>query len=241
MIRLFLRRVLKNKIYWLAVFSALILLLCSVIYTEPATGEAFTFLSLFYHADMQKYLQYGMLSLKDIWMGYQLQNYLGMFTPIIVGIPCVLNQRTERFVLFRGSKTSYFLSKYIANIVLGGGILVLAQALFVLIGLGLVQWFGIVEQTPIAFETFLDIFCDGVLHAIPGIALAEIIRNKYLILCLPFVWNYFIDMFLIGWIPFEFQKYMLPEQNPIVFAGILLVCGLFIKAVAERRCDCGQK
>jgi len=250
MIKLFLRRVWKNKIYWRAVLSALVLLLCSVIYTEPTTGESFTFLSLFYYEDMQARLGYGAVSLRDIFMGYNVSNYLWMFAPIIVGIPCVLNQRTERFVLFRGSKNGYFMSKYISNLVLGGGILVLAQVLFIFVGMGLVQYLNIVKQMDITSEPFWDsymaqhlwdVFCDGVLNTIPGILLAEFIRNKYLILCVPFVWNYLLNMFLMSWIPFEIRQILLPEENPLVFAAVLLACGIMIKVVAERRCDCGQK
>ena len=250
MIRLFLKRICKNKIYWLAVLSALVLLLCSVIYTDPTTGETFTFLSLFYNEDMQSRLGYGSISFRNIFMGYNLYNYLWMFAPIIVGIPCVLNQRTERFVLFRGSKNGYFFSKYVSNLVLGGAIMVLAQMLFMFIGMGLMQYLTIVKQMEITpeplWDTYMaqrlwDIFCDSVLQTIPGILLAEFIRNKYLILCVPFVWKYLMDMFVMSWIPFEVQMKILPEENPVVFAGVLLACGILIKVVAERRCDCGQK
>ena len=250
MIRLFLRRVYKNKIYWLAVLSAFVLLLCSVIYTEPTTGESFTYLSLFYNEDMQSRMTYGAISLKGIFLGYNLNNYLWMFAPIIVGVPCVLNQRTERFVLFRGSKNRYFLSKYVSNLVLGGTILVLAQVIFILTGTVLVQYLTVIKQLDITPEPFWDsymaqclwdIFCDGVVYTIPGILLAEFIRNKYLILCIPFVWSYFVNMFLMSWIPLEIRQMILPEENPIMFAVVLVACGIFIKAVAERRCDCGQK
>lgn len=238
MIRLFFKRVLKNKIYWLAVLSALVLLLCSVIYTEPTSGEQFTFLTLFYNEDMQNRLQYGGISIRDILMGYGAANYLGMFTPIIVGIPCVLNQKTERFMLFRGSKNGYFLSKYISNLVLGGGILVVAHLLFALVGIRLAQ-----EQIWDIYmaQRFWDVFCDGVLNAIPGILLAEFIRNKYMILCIPFVWSYFFNMFVISLIPYELRQYILPDENLILFAVTILACGILIKFNVERRCDCGQK
>lgn len=250
MIRLFIRRVWKNKIYWLAVLSAVVLLLCSVIYTEPTTGESFTYLSLFYNEDMQRCLAYGAVSLKGIFLGYNLNNYLWMFAPIIVGIPCVLNQRTERFVLFRGSKNGYFLSKYVSNLVLGGAILVLAQVIFIFSGMGLVQYLIYVKQMDITPEPFWDsymvqriwdIFCEGMLNAIPGIFLAEFIRNKYLILCVPFVWSYLMNMFVLNWIPLEVRQLIMPKENPLVYAAVLLACGILIKVVAERRCDCGQK
>ena len=250
MIRLLVKRTIKNKIYWLAILSALGLLLCSIVYTDPMTGESFTFLTLFYKEEMQQYLQYGSISIQGIVMGYGVQNYLWMFAPIIVGIPCVLNQRTERFVLFRSSKNGYFLSKYISNLLLGGSILLTAQIIFALIGMALERW--IISQTDVLSEPMImlniymakrlwEVFCDGVMHAIPGILLAEVIRNKYLILCIPFVWNYFFSMFVRRLIPFAVQQYLLPENNPVALLVEILWCGIFIKWVAERRCDCGQK
>ncbi len=250
MIRLFIKRVWKNKIYWLAVLSALVLLLCSEIYIEFSTGESYTYLSLFYSEDMQNRLEYGVVSLKGIFMGYNVNNYLWMFAPIIVGVPCVLNQRTERFVLFRGSKNEYFLSKYVSNLVLGGGILVLAQIIFIFSGMGLMQYLTVIKQMNIASEPFWDsymaqhlwdIFCDGVINTIPGILLAEFVHNKYLILCVPFVWNYLMDMFVMSWIPFEVRQMIFPKENLIVYAVVLFASGFLIRLVAEKRCDCGQK
>lgn len=66
MIRLLVKRTIKNKIYWLAILSALGLLLCSIVYTDPMTGESFTFLTLFYNEEMQQYLQYGSISMQEI-------------------------------------------------------------------------------------------------------------------------------------------------------------------------------
>ena len=211
---------------------------------------SFTYLSLFYSEDMQNCLTYGAISLKGIFLGYNLNNYLWMFAPIIVGISCVLNQRTERFVLFRGSKNGYFLYKYVSNLVLGGAILVLAQVIFVFSGVGLMQYLTYVKQMDIIPEPFWDsymaqylwdIFCNGVLNTIPGILLAEFIHNKYLILCVPFVWSYLMNMFVLSWIPLEVRQMIMPEENPLVFVAVLLACGILIKIVAERRCDCGQK
>ena len=236
--------------YWLAILSALGLLLCSIVYTDPMTGESFTFLALFYNEEMQQYLQYGTISVQGLVMGYGAQNYLWMFAPIIVGIPCVLNQQTERFVLFRSSKNRYFLSKYISNLLLGGSILLIAQIVFMLIGMVLEK--SILSQADVSLPSMMrvdvslikrfgEVFCDGIMHVVPGILLAEVIRNKYLILCIPFVWNYFFRMFVRSLIPFALQQYLLPEYNSVALLVEVLWCGIFIKWMAERRCDCGQK
>lgn len=264
MIRLFSKRVLSNKIYWLAVLSALILLLCSVIYNDPSSGQKYTFLSLFYAEEMQMLLQYGRLSIPKMLSGYGISNYVWMFCPIIVGIPCVLNQKTERFMLFRGSKNGYFLSKYISNLVLGGGILVVAYLLFAVAGTGVIHCVAATADVSFTQETIWDVylvqklvsvFCEGMVNALPGILLAEFLQNKYLILCIPFVWSYFISTFAGSIIPSEIWRYISPSsygvllyhEPPEMLSSVfilvveILACGILIKCNVERRCDCGQK
>ena len=228
----------KNKIYWLAILSALVLLLCSVIYTDPLSGQKYTFLSLFYVEDMQMLLQYGELSMHDILMEYGISNYLYMFCPIIVGIPCILTQKVERFELFRTSKNRYFLYKYVSNLVLGGCIMLTAHLLFDFVGTALAYVIAAMAETPFAqisiWDSYLaqklvSVFCEGMRNALPGILLAEFLRNKYLILCIPFVWNYFVTMFVGS------------SSSILLLVVEILAGGFLIKFTVERRCDCGQK
>lgn len=248
---LFFKRVTTNKIYWLSVLAAFLLLMCSIVYTDSLTGERFIFIDLFYNKVPQEALEFGMISIKGILLGRD-TSYLWMFCPIIVGVPCILTQKVERFVLFRTSKNSYFLSKYICNLVLGGVIILNAYLLFAVIGMTLSQeaiW-------DIYFEQKLaSVFCWGMINTIPGILLSEFIHNKYLILCVPFVLNYFVCNFLSTIIPYQIWQYISPEnysmlcfiEQPRIISSITLmiveivVCGILIKCVAERRCDCGQK
>lgn len=264
MSKFFLRRVFKNKIYWLAVFSALVLLLCSVIYIDPTSGQRYTIFSVFCVEEIKTLIQYGSISIKDILMGYGAQNYLWMFCPIIVGIPCILTQKLERFALFRSNKNRYFLYRYISNMISGGVIMVMAHLLFVLISVIIIQGINLWIDTSFMQEKIFDfylvqklvsVFFQGIVNALPGILLAEFIRNKYLILCIPFVWNYFISMFGRTLFTNEIWSYISPsnyamllylEQPRMITSIVLLIveilaCGFIIKFNVERRCDCGQR
>lgn len=249
---LFFKRVILNKVYWLSVMAAFLLVCCSILYTDTQTGEEFIVLSLFYNQRVKEYVQWGMISVKDVFIGYD-RGYLWMFCPIIVGVPCVLNQRIERFILFRSSKNEYCFSKFISNLVLAGSILVFAYGMFFAVGMisGCGAFLGHMDFV----KKIASVFCWGIINAIPSLLLAEFVKNKYLILCIPFVWNYFLQNFMGEMIPFEVWEYISPYNYQILFfqdsnkqgAGLALMlfyiaaCAVFIRFFMERRCDCGQK
>ena len=105
------------------------------------------------------------------------------------------------------------------------------------------------------FKKLMSVLAWGIINTIPCIALSEFIRNKYLILCIPFVLNYFISTFLSGILPYKVMKYINPGNYQSVFlmeketwipcVGILSVivisCIVLKKVLFERRCDCGQQ
>lgn len=248
---LFLKRVFSNKIYWISVIAAILLLLCSNVYTSSDTGEGYTFISMFYDKVAMEALEYGQISMKDILLGYD-RGYLWMFCPIIVGIPCVIINKTERFVLFRSSKNKYIFSKYFSNILASGCIVLIAYIIFGITGMVLVKE----NMWDINFtKKLLSVFCWGILNAIPCVVISEFLENKYLILCIPFVLNYFVSTFLGRIIPYNIYQYISPYNYQITFlygkkmiitcSAILLIliviCAALKKILLERRCDCGQK
>ena len=247
---LFLKRIFTNRIYWLSVMAAILLLLCSTVYKEPLTGKEYIFFSAFYEPVVKEAIENGMISISSIITGFD-TSYLWMFCPIIVGIPCVIINRTERFIMFRTSKKRYIFSKYFSNLLASGLIMPMAYIVFGCLGL-------IVTDESICNELFikkvLSVFCLGVISTLPSIVQSEFVRNKYLILCIPFVFNYFMYIFLGNIIPYEVGKYIYPSTYQILFlyekemvipcVAIIIVmvgvCGLLKKYMMERRCDCGQ-
>lgn len=246
---LFLKRVFLNKVYWLSVMAALFLLMCSIVYTDFSSGKEYLFIAFFYDDVMKTALESGSISMEGILMGYD-TGYLWMFCPIITGIPCIILKKTERFFLFRTSKNRYLISKYCVSILSGGGIMFFAYLAYMLMVMMLINenlW------NVYLIRKLLSVFLWGILSALPGILLSEIMENKYLILCIPFVLNYFMYIFVGKIITYEVWQYISPSTYQIIFLYdkkmvipclticiVLILVGVILKKVAmERRCDCG--
>lgn len=247
----FLKRVFTGKEYWLSVLAAIVLLISSVVYKDLLTGEEYTFWTLFYDDVAKQALEFGQISIPNLLMGYD-SGYLWMFCPIIVGIPCVILNRTERFMMFRTGKNKYIFVKLFSNIIASGFIPVIAYLVYATVGMVLIKeniWnIELVKK-------FLSVFAWGVFCAIPSIVLSEFVRNKYLILCIPFVLNYFMGMFITNILPYSVSQYMSPHKYQLLFllgkaeiipsvvilAALMAGCIILKKIMIERRCDCGQQ
>lgn len=248
---LFLKRIFANKVYWISVLAAIFLLFCSIVGEDSATGKEYMFIQLFYDDTVRELLEFGRISISQIVLG-QDTSYLWMFCPIIVGIPCILTGRTERFVMFRTSKNKYLFSKYLSNLLASGMILFISYLVFALLGMVLTQenlW------NIYLVKKLLSVFFWGIYCAIPSIILSELVENKYLILCIPFVINYFMCMFLGSIFSYEIQSYLSPwgyqslllsdSQKMVgrfmILLSLIVACAIMKKIVLERRCDCGQR
>ena len=248
---LFLKRIFQNKMVWLSVLTAILLLMCTVVYRDGLSGKTYTFFSLFYDEEVREAMQGGIISLYELFIGVD-EGYLWMFCPILVGTPSVINSRTGRLVIFRSSKNGYCFSKLFSALFAGGVILLIAYVGFLAICMAVAGeffWDGFVAKK--LFSTFFW----GMCSAIPSVLLLEFVRNKYLILCVPFVLNYLYCLFLGPALPYWINSYVSPQSYQILFfhdskttaiiLGILavqfLVCAGLKRMLLERRCDCGQQ
>ena len=134
----FLKRVFTGKEYWLSVLAAILLLMSSIVYKESLTGEEYTFWTLFYDDVAKEALEYGQISIRNLVIGYD-KGYLWMFCPIIVGIPCVILNRTERFMMFRTGRNKYIFAKLFSNIITSGLIPVIAYLVYATVGMILIK------------------------------------------------------------------------------------------------------
>lgn len=246
----FLRKVLRNNLFGLSVLAALVLLLCSIVYTDLFTGERYTFISLFYDGVAKEALDMGKIQVISLLTGYD-TGYLWMFCPIIVGIPCVYIKKTERFEMFRMGKNRYVFTKYFSSLFAAGMVLLLAYLLYAILGMFLMK--EILWDVNI-LKKFISVFFWGIYSAIPSMILAEFVRNKYLILCIPFVLNYFMCTFFLDFLPSVVREYVspysyqifcfYPSKNIAIFFGVLgllmLGCGIVKKILLEEKLDCGQ-
>ncbi|MDY4027760.1 MAG: hypothetical protein SOY46_00670 [Butyrivibrio crossotus] len=246
---IYIKRTVLNKKYWLSSMAALVLLLCCTIYINPENGQKYLFISAFYDNFIIERL--GIIDLKSIFLGYD-KGYLWMFASIIVNFPCLINQKTERFLIFRTGKNRYIFGKYFSNLVMSGFMMVISYFFFLTICMVLAKknLFDIY-----AVKKLVSVFIWGMYLAVPGLILSEYIRNKYLILCIPFVINYFMCTFVTKIVKYDIYKYFAPdsfqillltESKQIIVSCIILTVLIIIgvvnrKILFERRLDCGQK
>ena len=179
--------------------TALLLLFCSTVYKDIRTGREYMFFEMFYDEVAKRALNEGDISIVQILLS-EGRSYLWMFCPIIVGVPSIILGKVERLVMFRTSKNKYCFSKYISNLFLSGMILVIAYLLFSVCcaAIANVNCFDIYFVNKLVSVFFWGIYC-----AIPSIVISEFVENKYLILCIPFVINYFMCTFLGNVLPIK--------------------------------------
>lgn len=245
----FLKRIFTNKMYWVAVFAALSLLLCSNIYCDTLTGKQYVFASLFYDENIREIFNDSGMSLKNIFLGCD-GGYLHMFCPIIVGIPCILIKKTERLLMFRIGRNRYIISKFFSSLFASGLIVTIAYIIYICLGMIIVK--GNMWDI-LLIKKVISVFIWGMYNSILAMVLAEFVENKYLILCIPFVLVYFYTMFFIKIIPYKIYEVISPStyQNILLsdnkfayielltIAGLIFLCIIIKKIMLERRCDCG--
>lgn len=248
---IYIKRAFLNKKYWLSVMAAFVLLLCCTIYVNPENGEKYLFISIFYNKDIAEKINLGVINLKSVFLGYD-SGYLWMFASIIVNFPCLINQKTERFLIFRTGKNRYIFGKYFSNLIMSGLMMFISYFIFIIICMIMTK------------ENMLDVYVLkklisvsmwGMYMSVPGLILSEYIRNKYLVLCIPFVINYFMCTFITKIIKYDIYRFFAPESfqilllmdnKQIMVSSIILIALIIIgavnrKIVFERRLDCGQK
>ncbi len=148
-------------------------------------------------------------------------SWLSMFIPIISAfafVPLVCDEyeaKSVRFEIFRSSKLCYHTSRFVTACLCGGLAVMLGFGLFTLTEYALFPNIneyeeslktmyeeGLSYQYPsilqsgyaiIVLEKLGDMFLYGVVCVAPVIMMTSIIRNKYLVMCIPFFLKYAIN------------------------------------------------
>lgn len=230
--------------------AAIVLLFCSQIYLDKESGKTYIFATLFWDAKVKEWVRCGEISLYSVFIGSD-TSYLWMFGPIIVGIPCILTKKTERLLMFRYGKNKYCFGKMISNLVMAGLIALLSYITFgIILMISSHEWF----IDSIVLKKIGSEFIWGIYIAIPSLLLIEFVKNKYVIICLSFVINYFYIIFLGPLLPKLIDNFLNPQTYQILLSYdtetiikkmffliiIILGCAILKRKEMDRRCDCGQ-
>ncbi|MBD5130052.1 MAG: hypothetical protein HDT43_09020 [Ruminococcaceae bacterium] len=189
--------------FWSAVFVTFLLCFTENVYVDGSTMQAFSALEALFRFDrtfMERYSSFCSLSVfKDTLSGYS-----AMFLPILASFPFVFSHCAERnsgnirFSIFRGKRLKYYFSKFICAVLSGGLCVTLGVMLY-----GIFSFFAFpgIERYPYLDLEFyapnsipaeivrklLSSFIYGCVNTVPAFFLSAFCRNRYMILCVPFL------------------------------------------------------
>lgn len=261
-----------------AVFVTFLLCFTENVYIDASTMQAYSaFESLFKfdRAFLESRSSFCSLSV----FKSTLSGYSAMFLPILASFPFVFSQSAERnsgnirFSIFRTKRLKFYFSKFICA-ALSGGICVMLGVLFFGIfsffafpGLQCYPYLDLEFYAPDGIfaeiaRKLLSSFIYGCVNTVPAFFLSSFCRNRYIILCVPFLMRFMLDTattkILVNTrddkvyqmvFPFECHA---PSQIPYLEAGSMLYSTVAVTVIfaalmlfgyimiMERRTDKGE-
>ncbi len=240
-----------------AILVTFLLCLTESVYLDTSTMESYSvFEALF---KLERGLMENDFSLCSISvLKTALNGYSAMFLPILASFPFVFSQSAERnsgnirFSIFRTKRLKYYLSKFICGILSGGLCVALGVLLFGIFSFIAFPSLEFYENDILEYylpegafaeigKKLLSSFIYGCVNAVPAFFLSSFCRNRYIILCVPFLLRFMQDTATKKIIVnatdaevydkiFPFQCYA-PSQIPYLEAGQLLYSALAVIAV----------
>lgn len=211
-----LRKILTSYGFYVCVVFSAVLCFSANIYTDVVKDDRYsvftalvTFDRRFMLTDTSFCAQSIILKGADGW--------LPMFIPIISAfafIPLICDEheaKSVRFEIFRTSKCSFYISRFVTALLCGALAVTIGYLIF--IGLVLLLFPHLSEYRPQQTEMFYEnlryvypeisrgvllpvvktlgsVFIYGAFWAMPAVLLTAVVRNKYIVLCVPFFLKY---------------------------------------------------
>lgn len=265
-------KLLKSKQFVVAVLATFIIFMSATLYTDQFKGREYSGLSLLFGNDAREVLVDGVVNWDQIILTRN-NGYIWLFAPILVSIPYISSvgagskNSSHRLEIFRAGKMKYILGKFLSAITAAGLVMSLAYLLY-----GIVLYLVFLKNGctniintgmgPLLLK-IASMFWYGVVSIILVFILSTIINNKYIVVCIPFMMNYFFVIFIsriniyritTNEIYRNLFKYCEPSNQQEVFMGngmekiigvafglILSIITILIYRISiERRVDCGD-
>ena len=211
-----LRKTVTGYGFWVCAGFTVILCFSANIYTDVIKNDRYSVFSSLRTFDREFMLSDTSFCSFNV-IQRSVSGWLSLFIPIIAAfafIPLVCDEyeaKSVRFEIFRAGKRSFHLSRFLTALVCGGLAVTIGFAVFSVLAFLLFP--GIGEYDPMKREMLLEslsctfpeiknslvlpmlktlgvVFLYGAVSAVPAITLTAVIRNKYLVLCIPFFLKY---------------------------------------------------
>lgn len=276
--------------FGLAILMNLLLMVFGYIYTDMSSEKAYSLFTFIFMKNPEVIMQQGELSWGTTYL-MESPGYIWMFAPVIVTLPfiatmCAGNSYSNtRLEMVRTSKKKYILGRIIASLLVAGIIMMIAQIIYggicyLVMGntyvsrdtlLRICEECGLLGKSNISFKIIcvyifrtLSAFLYGLSSAIPVILLSYLIRNKYLVFSISFMYNYFFYMFLNNqlikiinndkivskinsiFLKTNLQSIYLIKRNLVLIIILWLLVEFLMTYkihyfITERRCDCCER
>lgn len=256
------KKMLTNYTFILAVIATTVVNMSGTIVTEANTYKSYNLFQIIFMNNTRKNELIDMynITFSRIFLSGS-QGYLWMFISIFASAPFVVlicsakKNNNIRFEIYRMGKKTYIISKGLASILIGGLVILLGYGIYGLI-LKLVLPAGETLTLIITIRRLIEMLIYGMSSVIFTFVLSGIMRNRYLVLCIPFMANYFLKSLLEK--PNIAESFISRIANPttpsylfsyektqrievICFWIAVILCGFMIYYfVLNRRCDCGE-
>lgn len=199
-----LKRIVTSLGFWLCVGMAVLLLFAAEVYFDYATQtrySVFRALTFFSHEELANNSE---LCSAAVVQKAQ-SGWFTLFVPIIASfcfVPTMCAEREEkaaRFQIFRTTKLKYSISQFFSGVVSGGIAIALGYiifAVFVMIlfpNMNEINGFTadlMPDTSQNLLLLILKVLLFGAFWSFPAMFLTSVLRNKYLIMCIPFFLKY---------------------------------------------------
>lgn len=198
------KKITTSRGFWLCVIMTVVLLFAADIHVDYSTMNRYSVirgLHDFTREELAEEFEFCNISVVQ----NARSGWFIMFAPILGAfcfVPIITTEREEnalRFQIFRASKLKYYIAEFFAGVISAGTATALGYAVFSAIASPLFPSVSemsdfaknMLEGTTFNFpKLLLGMWCFGAFWSVPAMLLTSVLRNKYLIMCIPFFIKY---------------------------------------------------
>ncbi|MGN0682813.1 MAG: hypothetical protein ACI4JY_03965 [Oscillospiraceae bacterium] len=268
------RKILTSRGFYLCIFLTVLLLFSAEIYTDYRTTDRYSVFRTLTSFSAEERLALGEEMCSVRVLSSALNGWFTLFTPIAAAfcfIPIICTEREEnavRFQMFRSSKIKYNAAQFLAGIISSGTAVTLGYLIFsavVMITFPDISQFNETTAEHIkmwsqSFPALLTrVWCFGAFWGIPAMLLSSVIRNKYIVMCLPFFLKYGLSQAYLTVITSAYKGdsnetllkitiLLCPDgllgsspwyEKAAVFGGLAIIFFTAYMIITAKRGDCG--
>ncbi|MDE6253519.1 MAG: hypothetical protein K2M78_12965 [Lachnospiraceae bacterium] len=272
-------KMMSNVSFYAAIAAVVLLMMTSNVFKSFNTGREYNLFDIIFSEEREELVKESGYSAVEL-IATMDNSYLIMFLPIAAAVPFVMivcgekKNSITRFEIYRTGKNRYVMGKFLAATVVGGVIAVVGTCVYALcirsifpggtgesfaISVDMIRGqskvfdmaYGKFGVAGIYLVKIVRVFFYGAFSAVPAFGFSVLIKNRYVVLSLPFIVTYFFTKFVEGrksmvlyeLLPKNISNIFMTDYLKMIlgFGGTALAVLLFYRVCIGRKCDCGDE